>query len=184
MKRLIIHPEDRTTAFLKTIYEGWEDSEIHTEKLTSREVKKLFHHCSPTSQIMLLGHGSDKGLFYREDDTKPEFDCVMVGHTHRHFLQQHHNIIAVFCNADQFARAEGLHGLFTGMIISELSEAEEYGISTTQKELNTENAKFASCIRLLLDEGCLLHEIPSRMKELDVSHSELTSFNYQNIYYL
>lgn len=184
MKRLIIHPQDRTTDFLKIIYEGWEDSEIHTEKLTSKEVKQLFHHCPTTSQIMLLGHGSYKGLFYREDETKPLFDCVMVGHTHRHFLQHRHNIIAIFCNADQFARAEGLHGLFSGMIISELSEAKEYGVLTTQEELDRENARFASRIRQLLDEGCLLHEIPTRMKEMDDTHSELTDFNYKNIYYL
>ena len=74
MKRLIIHPQDRTTDFLKNIYDGWEDSEIHTEKLTSKEVKQLFHHSPTTSQIMLLGHGSYKGLFYREDDTKSLFD--------------------------------------------------------------------------------------------------------------
>ncbi len=184
MKRLIIHPQDRTTDFLKTIYDGLEDSVIYTERLTSRGVNQLFHHCPPTSQIMLLGHGSDKGLFYREDDTKPLFDYVMVGHTHRHFLQHRHNIIAIFCNADHFARAEGLHGLFTGMIISEMSEAEEYGIATTQEELERENVMFASRIRQLLDENCLLHDIPTRMRELNDTHSKLTNFNYQNIYYL
>ena len=73
---------------------------------------------------MLLGHGSDKGLSFRKDDSKDEFDKVIVSHAHAYHLRKHgRNSVAVWCNADQFACAEGLHGLFTGMIISELSEA-------------------------------------------------------------
>lgn len=36
---------------------------------------------------------------------------------------------------------EGLHGLFTGMIVSELSEALLYQVETTQEELDRENVK-------------------------------------------
>lgn len=184
MRRLIIHPKDRTTDFLKSLYEGCEDAEVHTERLTSKEVKHLFHHCPSAAQIVLLGHGSDKGLFYRADDTLPDFDAVMVSHTHCHHLLQRHNTIGIFCNADLFARAEGLHGLFTGMIISELSEAEAYGIHTTQQELDSENPKFANRLAYLLRQGCLLHEIPARMSKMDDIHSELTIFNYSHLYYL
>lgn len=86
MKRLIIHPEDHTTAFASALYEGWTDADVHNEKLTSKEVSHLFHHCSPTTQIMLIGHGSGKGLFYREDSHTEGFDCVIVGHPHKHWL--------------------------------------------------------------------------------------------------
>lgn len=184
MKRLIIHPKDHTTEFLTALYEGWSDSIVYNERLSSKEVNHLFHHCSPTDQIILLGHGSDKGLYYREDSHKEGFDCVMVGHPHRHWLQNRHNIIGVFCHADRFARTEGLHGLFTGMIISELSEALQYGIHTTEAELSDENEKFVVRLRQLFDEGCLLHEIPGKMQVLDDIQSELTKFNYSNIFYL
>lgn len=184
MKRLIIHPKDHTTDFAKALYDGWADIEVHNERLTSREVNHLFHHCTPTTQIVLLGHGSDKGLFYREDSHQEGFDCVMVGHSHKHWLKNRHNIIGIFCNADLFAEAEGLHGLFTGMIISELHEAEMYNIRTTQEELDTENPKFISRLRQLLDEGCLLHEIPERMRQMDDVESELTVFNYNRLFYI
>lgn len=184
MKRLVIHPRDHTTNFLTTLYAGWSDLTVYNEKLTSKEVNHLFHHCPPTSQIFLLGHGSDKGLFYREDSHREGFDCVMVGHPHRHWLQNRHNIVGIFCHADLFAKAEGLHGLYTGMIVSELSEAVQYGIHTTEAELSLENVKFITRLRKLLDEGCLLHEIPERMIALDDAHSELTKFNYGNILYL
>lgn len=70
------------------------------------------------------------------------------------------------------------------MIISELSEAEQYGIPTTEAELSRENVKFIARLRQLLDEGCLFHEIPDRMLALDDTQSELTKFNYGNIFHL
>lgn len=175
MKRLIIHPKDHTTAFASALYEGWADADVHNEKLTSKEVNHLFHHCLPTTQIFLLGHGSDKGLYYREDSRIEGFDNVIVGHPHRHWLLNRHNILGIFCHADLFAKAEGLHGLYTGMIISELSEVEQYGIHTTEAELSCENVKFVTRLRYLLDEGCLLHEVPDRLFALDDTQSDRVS---------
>ena len=90
--------------------------------------------------------------------------------------------MAVWCNADQFAHAEGLHGLFTGMIVSEASEALLYQVETTQEELDRENVKLAMRLRTLLDERIPLSEIPKRMLEMDDVHSPLTTFNYKNFY--
>lgn len=42
------------------------------------KMEHLLHHVSTQERIMLLGHGSDKGLFYREDDTKDEFDKSLL----------------------------------------------------------------------------------------------------------
>lgn len=41
-------------------------------------MEHLLHNVSTQERIMLLGHGSDKGLFYREDDTKDEFDTTLL----------------------------------------------------------------------------------------------------------
>lgn len=70
------------------------------------------------------------------------------------------------------------------MIISEMSEAEQYGIETSEEELTLENIKCMKHLRQLFDEGCLLHEIPDRMLALDDIRSELTKFNYANLFYL
>lgn len=184
MRRLIIHPKDCTTAFLSALYEGWTDADVYSEELVSKRVKHLFHHCSPTTQIMLLGHGSHNGLLYREGSHSEGFDRVAVGHPHRHWLRNRHNIIGIFCNANLFAKAEDLHGLFTGMIISEMSEAEAECIETTEEEIERENHKFVTRLRSLLDNQVPLHEIPKRMMDMDDVHSPLTTFNYQRIYYM
>ena len=181
---LVIHPKDKTTAMLSALYDGLE-AQVVIDYRTTKEMGRLLHHVSTQERIMLLGHGSDKGLFYRADDSKEGFDKVIVGHPHAYHLRKHEgNIVAVWCNADQFARAEGLHGLFTGMIVSELSEALLYQVETTQEELDRENVKVAMRLRILLDERIPLSEIPKRMLAMDDVHSPLTTFNYKNFYYI
>lgn len=181
---LVIHPKDKTTAMLSTLYNGL-NVQVLSSDCSTKEVNRLLHRISSQERIMLLGHGSDKGLFFRADDSKDEFDRIIVGHSHAYHLRKHgNNIVAVWCNADLFARAEGLHGLFTGMIISELNEALQYDVVTTQEELETENVKLAQRLRNLLDEDIPLIEIPKRMLAMDDVHSPLTTFNYGSFYYL
>lgn len=181
---LVIHPSDTTTAMLSILYKGME-AEVITDYRSTKEMGHLLHHISTQERIMLLGHGSDRGLFYRPDDTKDEFTKIIVGHSHAYHLRKHGgNLVAVWCHADLFARAEGLHGLFSGMIISEMSEAELYKVPTTQAELDCENEKLAQRLRTLLDAHVPLSEIPARMLALDDDHTPLTTFNYQNFHYL
>ena len=181
---LVIHPKDKTTAMLSALYDGLE-AQVVADYRTTKEMGRLLQHVSTQERIMLLGHGSDKGLFFRADDSKDEFDKIIVSHSHAYHLRKHGgNIVAVWCNADQFARAEGLHGLFTGMIVSELNEALLYQVKTTQEELNRENVKLARRLRALIDERIPLSEIPKRMLAMDDVHSPLTTFNYKNFYYL
>ena len=181
---LVIHPSDTTTAMLSILYKGME-AEVITDYRSTKEMGHLLHHISTQERIMLLGHGSDKGLFFRADDSKDEFDKIIVGHSHAYHLRKHGgNIVAIWCNADQFARAEGLHGLFSGMIVSELNEALLYQVETTQEELDRENVKLARRLRALFDERIPLNEIPKRMLAMDDVHSPLTTFNYKNFYYL
>lgn len=182
---LVIHPEDRTTAMLSLLYEGVPDVRLIDTPLSGKEVGRVLHHIPQSERIMLLGHGCGNGLFWREDDTIPEFDGIMVGHKHAYYLRRHGaNLVAVFCNADLFAKANGLHGLFTGMIVTEMSEAAAYGIETTQEELDRENIAFARRLRLLLDTCSLLSDIPKLLPALDDVHTQLTEFNYSRVFYL
>ena len=160
---------------LSAMYEGLK-AQVVTDCRTTKEMGHLLHHVSTQERIMLLEHGSGKGLFYRADDSKEGFDKVIVGHPHTYHLRKHRgNIVAVWCNADQFARAEGLHGLFTRMIVSELNEALLYQVETTQEELDRENVKLAMRLRTLFDERIPLSEMPKRMLAMDDVHSSLAT---------
>lgn len=181
---LIIHPKDRTTAMLSALYEG-KDARCFDQSASNREIAHQLHHCPSGERIMLLGHGSDRGLFSRNNDAADDFDRIVVGHQHAYHLRRHNgNIVGIWCHADKFARREGLHGLFSGMIISDKYEAEEYGIITLQHHIEEWNEVMFARLRSLLDEECPLHEIPARMAAMDYAHSSVTSFNYNNFFYL
>ena len=72
----------------------------------------------------------------------------------------------------KFAKKEGLHGLFSGMILSEMSEAEEYGVPTDKENMDRADRIMFTQLRRLLDDGTPLHEIPERLKALDTTQSE------------
>lgn len=94
---LVIHPKDKTTAMLSALYDG-QVAQVVDDYRSAKEMAHLLYHVSTQERIMLLGH------------------------SHAYHLCRHgSNIVAVWCNAGQFARAEGLHGLFTGMIVSEVT---------------------------------------------------------------
>ena len=77
-----------------------------------------------------------------------------------------------------------MHGLFSGMIISEMSEAEEHGVVTDKDSMDKTNRLMFTQLRRLLDDGTPLHEIPERLKALNTTQSELSRFNYERFYYV
>lgn len=70
------------------------------------------------------------------------------------------------------------------MIISEESEAEEYGITATKQEILKSNTIMFEYLRWLLDEEIHLCEIPQRIKNMDAERTSLSVFNYNNFYYI
>ena len=181
---LVIHPTDKTTEMLSILYEGLGARLIEAD-CSNKEMGHLLHHTSPSERIMLLGHGSDKGLFFRKSDEEEDFDGIIVGHPQAYYLRKHcGGIIGIWCHADKFARAEGLHGLFSGMIISEEQEAVEYGVMATQQEILKSNTIMFGHLRLLLDEDTPLCEIPQRIKNMDAERTSLSVFNYNNFLYI
>ena len=180
---IVIHPQDRTTQMLSILYRDCPDVRLVDQSWSKREINHLLHAALPREQIMLLGHGGDKGLFSRPDSENAGFDRIIVGHQQAYYLRPH-CLIGVFCHANLFAENEHLQGLFTGMFISEMHEAEEYGIVTSQQELDQENDLFMKRLRALLDEKVRFPEIPGRMKLLDQSHTPLTEFNYLSLIHI
>lgn len=182
---LVVHPQDPTTAMLRALYENT-GAKTLDQNTTSEGIKHALNHVSRSERVLLLGHGSDQGLFAKTQENLKENDRIIVGKPHAYYLRRHGaNIVGMWCHANLFAQQYGLHGLFTGMIVSEMGEAEEYGIRTTQEELDRENAKIAQRLRLLLDdEETMLCDIPQKMQAWDDAHTFLTEFNYAHFHYL
>lgn len=183
---LVIHPKNEKTYLFEILYKG-EDAKFLPQNQSEYELERAFYHCPSNERIMLLGNGSKRGLYSREDDTVDGFDRIIVGHSQAYYLRRHgNNLIGLWSHADLFARKEGLHGLFTGMIISDRHDAESYGVITLQCYIDETNAIMFRKLRKLLDDGCPLCDIPRVMKELRdrKDYNPIAKFNYENFYYL
>ena len=175
---IVVHANDPTTRVLRLLYEQREDVKMCiTEKNTNGAVRRAL---KADDVIMMLGHGNEYGLF-----SKPEkngnYKRFMITDKHVQFLRSK-TCIGIWCHANLFAERYGLHGLFSGMIISELQEAIDYNIEVTKDMIDKEMEKFT--IRL---NDCIktygLEQTTLRMKESDDVQSALTKFNYGNLYY-
>lgn len=181
---LVIHPADSTTYMLAALYSG-QAYRLLDQQTSSHEIRTRIRLSPPHERIMLLGHGCPQGLFSKTDDDAHAYDRLIINHRHAYHLRQHgSNLIGIWCHARLFAEKENLHGLFSGMIISELEEAQEYGLITTQQELDTVNTLLFTQLRALLDRETPLHQIPSRMTQANNFHTPLADFNYNNFFYL
>lgn len=174
----VIHANDPTTQFLSLLYEQRRDISMHiTKSSTNSAVQRAIRE---TDTVLMLGHGNQYGLF-----SVPDKDGIyrrfMVDGRYVQFLRSK-TCIGIWCYANLFAEQYYLHGLFSGMIISELQEAIDNGITTTKEEIDLEMVKFTQRLRNCI-ERYGLKDTPMRMKELDDVKSELTTFNYSNLYY-
>lgn len=175
----IIHANDPTTQFLSKLYETREDMTCRiTEASTNAQV---LHAIREADTIMMLGHGNEYGLFSKPNKNG-KYERFLITDRHVEFLRGK-TCIGIWCYANQFAKCYGLTGLFTGMIVSELQEAIDLDIPSTIEEIDRENMKYASRLRYCLDKYSL-EEVPVRLRALDDVRSELTRFNYGNLYYL
>jgi hypothetical protein len=175
----VIHANDPTTKVLSYLYETRKDvSALINESSTNTDVQNAIRR---DSVIMMLGHGNEYGLFSKPS-RNGKYNRFLITDRHVQFLRGK-TCIGIWCHANRFAEKYGLHGLFSGMIISEMQEAKDLNIQTTQEEISIEMEKFA--IRL---QDCIgkygLQDTPFKMRELDDVKSELTTFNYSRLYFL
>ncbi len=174
----VIHANDTTTSFLSLLYEQREDVLAHmTEKDTNAAVRRAIRG---DDTIMMLGHGNEYGLFSKPEKNG-EYRRFLITGRHVQFLRNK-TCIGIWCHANKFAEQYGLHGLFSGMIISELQEAIDYNIPATKEEIDVEIEKFARRLNDCIDRFGLAGT-SIRMSGLDDVKSELTIFNYNNLYY-
>ena len=153
----IIHANDPTTKVLSLLYEDRENLTVHiTEKSSNITVR---HAIREDNLIMMLGHGNQYGLFSTPDKN---------GNYKRFLITDRHV---------QFLRNKTCIG-----IISELQEAIDYNIPATKEEIDLEQKRFTLRLKECIDRYGLA-ETPMRMRELNDVKSELTSFNYNNLFY-
>ena len=145
MKTLVLHPDDRSTDFLKPIYANIKRKTVIV-KDTSRDV--LLALIRSHDMIIMLGHGSSSGLFNVSGIGK---GVMVIGESIVEELRGK-QLIAIWCNCDQFIERHDLNALYSGMFISEVSEARYCGVQGDQAMVDESNSTFAVLLGNMLSE--------------------------------
>ena len=139
----IIHANDPTAQVLSQLYEQREDITARiTEMSTNGAVQRAIRE---DDVIMMLGHGNEYGLFSKPEKNG-DYKRFLITDKHVQFLRDR-TCIGIWCYANKFAEKYRLHGLFSGMIISELQEAIDLGVPATKDEIDREMEKFTICLK-------------------------------------
>jgi hypothetical protein len=143
---LVIHPDDRSTDFLKPSY-----ADLDATVLTQRdEFYNLAETMKRHNRIIMMGHGSPNGLFMPqiegveegENGELFEYSDYSINDTYADILREKRTV-CVWCNADKYVVPNDLHGFYTGMVISELCEADYCDVKgCNPKQLEQSSTKF------------------------------------------
>lgn len=167
MKTLVLHPKDESTEFLSHIYKD-KDFTIVTENIGNSKKRKLLKEYD---RIIMLGHGTKDGLFGHKKFMIDSNDVATL---------REKEIVAIWCNADEFVKKNNLKGFYSGMFISEIYEAYYEGIyGLTIDEIEKSNNDFAKILGKHLDSKNILENVKKEYKNDD---SSVVIFNSQRLY--
>jgi len=178
---LVIHPADASTDFLIPIYSNlrsypdFDDTMIirdGTDKDTIREYIEKY------DRVIMMGHGCSSGLFSvgQFEDTG-----MIIDHTMVEALSKKKESIYIWCNADQFVERHNLKGFYTGMFISEYSEASVCNVVARKGEVERSNSLFAQVVGRNINES--VNTIWKRtIRAYHIAASEVTEYNGERLY--
>jgi hypothetical protein len=173
MKTLVIHPHDDTTNFLCEIYKDKDWTVISDIKISSASLKRQI---KAHDRIIMLGHGTGEGLICAIQNS---YACKWLINSSLVYLLREKNCVGIWCNADVFFNKYKLKGFYTGMIISEHTEAIDFAVNTTADELLHSNVWFAKCVKDSIDAPNMLSEMKN---SYDHDINPVIDFNKKNLY--
>ena len=186
---IIIHPNDNSTRFLKALYSGYGEPIVADETLTNSAIRRFISGEQYNDKVItMLGHGYPGGLYAPRKNKNyangiDQFGRLIINPSHVDILRSH-TCICIWCYAVEFAKKYKLHGLFSGMIISELQEAMDCGFDgILRPEIEMMNQDFANALADCIGKYSL-KEVPDAMANYISNPNRIEEFNYNNLYYL
>ena len=184
MKVLVIHPQDSSTDFLIPIYMNlksfpdFNDVTIVRGGMTREEVDKLIPE---HDRIIMMGHGSPMGLF--SVGQFPNSRGFIIDSSSVSLLQNK-ECIFIWCNADQFVNKHNLKGLYSGMFISEVMEANYCGLPGIPQEVVDEsNNIFAAQFGLVSDRPLVeAYEYIRDSYGVLAENNKIAQYNHYRLY--
>jgi len=183
-KILIIHPEDRSTDFLKPIYANVENPTLVTGGVSKKELRELVDQ---HDQVMMMGHGSPGGLFsmgkFGDDDSFGR--GYIVDFSFVPMLKKKTNNIFIWCNADMFVFYNDLKGFYSGMFVSEVGEAIYCKLpGTTQDIVDESNHTFSQIVGEVINEDVKTVYNHTKLNYYNIAETNPVAFYNHNRLYL
>lgn len=180
MKTLVIHPKDKSTEFLKPIYENIEDATILIGGLYNPNyISELIES---HEQVIMLGHGTPSGLL--SVGQFPNCGAYVIKDIHVELLSKKSNNIYIWCYASDFVKEHNLKGFASGMFISEVEEAEDHLLTEqTQEQIDESNDYFSKLLgEVSLEPSNKVYEFVKEKYKLITNHNLTALYNYERLY--
>ena len=145
MENLVIHPRDPTTVFLTPIYEKVANKTVIAQEVDPDSLKDLIKE---SNRVMAMGHGSANGLFsINLFSGWNRLSFFAIGDDDADLLRDKDQSIYIWCHANQFVDFHNLKGFYSGMFISEVTEAIFCGLrNINQKIVDESNKVFSEAV--------------------------------------
>lgn len=188
MKVLVIHPDDPSTDFLSPIYDNIFQATVVTGGVSKDELTQLIKE---HDRIIMMGHGSPSGLFAvgmfsdAKSSIYPQrFNYAYAIDESTVPLLKEKECIAIWCNADQFMNKHQLNGFYSGMFISEVSEALYCGLpGTSHNTVRVSNNYFSQLVGEVINEPLsIIYEHVMNNYELIIDENPVALYNYNRLF--
>lgn len=130
--------------------------------------------------LVICGHGTPAGLLH---PILERFEYLIHSFNYQDIRAR--NVIGIWCHASEFAELHHVNGFFTGMFISNINEANRYGIfNVDEATIHESEALFLDRVNRLLRENVPLVEWNSRLRtQLNESHgvNDVDRYNYDHM---
>lgn len=137
MKTLVVHPYDPSTKFLLPIYAEQPSWTVYSNQFGDEGLRQAIES---NDRIIMMGHGSPNSLYNR-------FQSSIIDGSYARLLKTK-KLVGIWCYANEFFEHYKLGGPHTGMIISELMEAEHLELSgITAQHILESNPLFAQAMK-------------------------------------
>ena len=178
MRTLVIHPDDRSTDFLKLIYKDIPNKTVIT-KGTIWEVDLLIES---HDRVLMLGHGTPSGLL-----SVGQFKggAYVVDDQSAALLMEKKDCIFIWCYASDYVKRNKLSGFSSGMFISEVAEAHYCGIpNQTQEDVDIQCEYFCNLVGAVVDRPTKeIYKFVSKEYGEMIPYNKMADYNHKRLYY-
>ena len=181
---LFIHPYDITTDFLSKVYENIPEE----EKTVIRDCKisnsRLIRLIKSHDNVVMLGHGCADGLLCSSYSKDTTFDRLIINSRLVEFLRTRKKLIGIWCHASDFFKKYNLYGFATGMFVSDISEANDYGLPMSTYDVEENNNLLVESLYKCFDKDiAYIYDYMCERFDSLKSTNKIANFNRNLFYY-